>query len=120
MSGKAEKPDKHSNVRASTKFYSSMNVVNSSNKGGSLTKVTENKFEEIKEEENTSTNHTKKDSISNSTTANSTKPSKDGNRDSIKESSKLILREGGGEQPAAKRISTQNVYKIKDVLNSKK
>lgn len=96
-----------------------MNVVSSS-KGKSLTKVGESKFEEIKEEESTSTIHTKKDSISNSTSSNTTKPSKDGLRDSLKEPSKFVSREGGEQQQAAKRISTQNVYKVKDVFNSKK
>lgn len=97
-----------------------MNVVNSS-KGASLTKVSETKIEEIIEEENTSAGHSKKDSVSNSTTANLIKPNREGYRDSVKDPNKAVLRESGGDQPqASKRLSTQNVYKIKDVLNSKK
>lgn len=107
--GKSEKTDSKQNPRASTKFNSSMNVVRG--KESVITKASELGAEEIKDEKIGKQN--KRDSIANSTATSNNKAIP---RDSIKEHKDIT----GEEQLAAKRISTQNVIKIKDVLNSKK
>lgn len=90
-----------------------MNVVRG--KDCVITKASELGIKEVAQEKSEMTSkRIKEDSLTNSTVSSLNRPI---GRESIKDKKDLQKEE---EQSAVKRISAQNVVKIKEVLNSKK